>query len=338
MTDARLRHKIDETRAIADQRGLDLVDSPLLATFEIPLWGVALATAEISELAKTPSTAVGVMSPDPLPEVRRQVDPALNLHIIAERGLVAALSGGATVQVYPSSNLEMQALAVALFAGIAPDGLRVSMAPYVSSGRQQATLESSDKEPVLGARELLNAVRRCDGGTAAFAGEAEEAIVVDDLPAELEALRATLAGELCGRSVRVTRMPSGRFLVTPDARARDVVGNEHLRVIAQQIAMSSDRFVEARGMSSFGFVTEPVARWRYGPEVGARVLAAQLFGRPDTVQTHLGLHPFAAEGTLFFCYEGSETVWEAANKGISYVTVRDVHEYGRILHAIRLGG
>ena len=132
-------------------------------------------------------------------------------------------------------------------------------------------------------------------------------------------------------------MPSGRFLVTPDNRPRDVISHEHLHVLAQQIAMSSDRFVEARGSSAFGFVTEPVARWEYDPEACARRIAGELFGRPDTVLSHLGLHPFAAEGSMFFCYEGSETVWEAANKGISYVTVRDVLEYGRILHAIRRG-
>ena len=46
---------------------------------------------------------------------------------------------------------------------------------------------------------------------------------------------------------------------------------------------------------------------------------------------------FKGEGTMFFAYEGSETVWEAANKGIACVTVRDILEYGRILHEIRRG-
>jgi len=81
-----------------------------------------------------------------------------------------------------------------------------------------------------------------------------------------------------------------------------------------------------------------LARWQYGPEQGARRLAAELFRGPDTVITHLGLHPFGGEGTLFFAYEGSETVWEAANKGVPCVTVRDIHEYGRVLCGLRKGG
>ena len=117
---------------------------------------------------------------------------------------------------------------------------------------------------------------------------------------------------------------------TPDQRAKT-------HVLAQEIAISCDRFIESRGGTGYGFVTEPVARWQYGTEAGARRLADELFGRPDTVLTHLGLHPFGGEGTMFFAYEGSETVWEAANKGISYVPVRDIAEYGRILHAIRKG-
>ena len=101
--------------------------------------------------------------------------------------------------------------------------------------------------------------------------------------------------------------------------------------------MSSDRFVEVRGHSTFGFVTEAVARWHHGPEAGARRLAAELFDAPDTVITQLGLHPFQEEGTLFFAYEGSETVWEAANKGIACITVRDILEYGRMVTTIRRG-
>ncbi len=69
----------------------------------------------------------------------------------------------------------------------------------------------------------------------------------------------------------------------------------------------------------------------------ARRLAAELFDAPDTVITQLGLHPFQEEGTLFFAYEGSETVWEAANKGIACITVRDILEYGRVLLDVRRG-
>ena len=49
------------------------------------------------------------------------------------------------------------------------------------------------------------------------------------------------------------------------------------------------------------------------------------------------MHPFHGEGTLFFAYEGSETVWEAAEKDVSCITVHDISEYGRILAAIRRG-
>lgn len=338
MSDARLKHKVDETKTIAGQLGIDLAEAPLLVTFEMPLWGAILAQREISELARHPGTAAAVTTTEPLPDVRKALAATPHIHVIAEQGLVLGLSGGATVHAYPDSEREREAFAVALMAGVAPSHLRVALAANVSCGRQIVSFEETTTPQTLTGRELLHAVRHA-GGTAAAAGADEGAVVVDDLPAELEAVRAALGGPLAGQAVRVRRMPSGRFRFTPDhvVRPLDQEQRAQAHVLAQEIAISCDRFVEARGGNTFGFVTEPVARWEYGAEVGARRLAQELFGRPDTVLTHLGLHPFGAEGTLFFAYEGSETVWEAANKGISYVPVRDIAEYGRILYTIRKG-
>ena len=333
MSDLRLAHKIEETRKLASDQGLDLVSAPLVVTFELPIWGSVGSTHEIGELARMPGTAVAVMSVDPLPEVRRALESTPYLHCVAERGLVCGLSGGATLHAYPNSSLEMQSFAVALFAGGAPENLRLALSAYVSSGRQDAFFESRDRGPT--AREILHAIRN-RGGTAILGSDESEAVIVDDVPAELGAVRDALACDLAGRCVRVSRMPSGRFRFMPGGRPRPIEARR-LHIMAQEIAISCDRFIEVRGESAFGFVTEPVARWRYGPEMGARRLAAELFDAPDTVITHLGLHPFRGEGTLFFAYEGSETVWEAANKGVACVTVRDMHEYGRIVHTIRKG-
>jgi len=335
MPDTRLRHKIQETRKIASDRGLDLASAPLLVTFEMPIWGIAVATAEMDGLARLPGTAVAVMSVDALPRARRAVEGAPNVHVVAERGLVCGQAGGATMHVYPTSEHELEAFAVALFAGIAPADMRVSLAPCVSSGRQEVTFEGSRDQPAPSARELKHAIREHDG-MATFAGDAEDAVVVDDSPAELEAVRAALTHQLAGHAVRVMRMPSGRFRVTPEPTPR-AIGHDRVHVVAQTIAISSDRFLEMRGEATYGFATEPVAKWEHGPEAGARRLAEALFGAPDTVITQLGLHPFTGEGTLFFAYEGSETIWEAANKGVACVMVRDILEYGRILRAIRTG-
>ncbi len=333
----RLVNKIRETKSLASDAGLDLCRAPLLATFEMPIWGAALQAHGIAELAREPGADAAVMTIDSLPAARRMVQGAgaSNLHVIAERGLVCGLSGGAELFVYPQSTAEQRAFSVALFAGVAPAGMRVALNGYRSSGRQEVTIEGPSDAPGPPARELLHAVRE-QGGNAAFSSELEDAIVIADDPAELDALRAALAADHPGRPVRVKRLPSGRFRLQPSDQAR-AVDRQELYVLAQEIAISCDRFLEARGGTTFGFATEPVAKWEYGPEVGARRLAAELFQAPDCVITQLGLHPFAGEGTLFFAYEGSETVWEAANKGIACITVRDIVEYGRILHAIRRG-
>jgi hypothetical protein len=330
---SRLLKKIEETKALAAEKGLDLRSAPLLATFEMPVWGASAITAEVGDLARMPGTAVAILSVDPLPEVRRAMEGAPYVHVVAERGLVCGLSGGATLHAYPGTPQEMLSFAVALFAGAAPENLRVSLGAFVSSGRQEATFEGSPSAPVPSVRELLHAIRN-RGGTPVEAAE-EAAVVLGD-PSELEAVRAALACDLPGRAVRVSRLPSGRFRFLPDAQPRPAQ-NQRFHVLAQEIAVSCDRFIEVRGLTTFGFVTEPVARWQYGSEQGARRLAAELFQGPDTVITHLGLHPFGGEGTLFFAYEGSETVWEAANKGVPCVTLRDIHEYGRVLHGIRRG-
>ncbi|MHC4933640.1 MAG: hypothetical protein ACYTGV_15780 [Planctomycetota bacterium] len=335
MSDERLRHKIDEARAMADRRGLDLEAAPLLVTFDMPIRRTGVATREITELARAPSTAVAVTSPDPLEELRKAVAKAPNVHLLAERGLVCSLTGGATVHLYPTSEQEMRAFAVALFTGVAPAGVRIALGGHLSSGRQEVTFEGEDSAHPLKAIELMHALRH-KGADATMAGGGEDAVVIDDLPKELEALRAALAEELPGRGVRVLRMASGRFRITPDHTAR-AIGAEKMQVLSQQIAVSSDRAVEARGPGTFAFATAPVAGGDYGPESGARHLASELFGRPDTVVTHLGLETFAGEGTLCFAYERSEAVWDAANKGIAFIPVRDIREYARILHAIRLG-
>ena len=74
-------------------------------------------------------------------------------------------------------------------------------------------------------------------------------------------------------------------------------------------------------------------RWREGQRVGDRRLGplidfgnARQFvcvGRAGFV-THLGLAPFTLEGSLFFAYEGSETVWDPANKGTACIQVYPV--------------
>lgn len=329
----RLRKKIEETKALAAEKGIDLASAPLLVTFEMPPWGPLSVTGEIGELARLPGTAIAVVSVDPLPEVRRSMETAPYVHIVAERGLVCGLSGGAVVHAYPVSSQEMQSFACALFAGAAPESLRLSLGAFLSSGRQEVTFEGSPSAPVPKVRELLHAIRN-RGGTPVEA--AEEAAVVQGDPSELDAVRAALACDLPGHAVRVTRLPSGRFRFLPDPQPR-TEPSQKLQILAQEIAVSCDRFVEMRGVTAFGFVTEPVARWKFGPEQGARRLASELFPGPDTAITHLGLHPFGGEGTVFFAYEGSETVWEAANKGVTCVTVRDIHEYGKILHEIRKG-
>lgn len=329
----RLRKKIEETKALAAEKGLDLRAAPLLVTFAMPVWGATSLSSEVAELARLPGTAVAAVSVDALPEVRHAMRSAPYVHVVAERGLVCGLSGGATIHAYPQSPQEMSSFAVALFAGAAPENLRLSLGAYVSSGRQEVTFEGSPSAPVPSVRELITAIRN-RGGTPVEAAE-EAAVVLGD-PSELEAVRAALACDLPGHAVRVSRLPSGRFRLLPDAQPRPEP-SQHLHVIAQEIAISCDRFIEVRGTATFGFVTEPVARWEYGPEQGARRLAAEIFRGPDTAITHLGLHPFGGEGTVFFAYEGSETVWEAANKGVTCVTVRDIHEYGRIVHDIRKG-
>ena len=55
----RLQHKVDETKSIADQLGVDLAEQPLVATFEMPLWSTGVTTREISELARSPGIAAG---------------------------------------------------------------------------------------------------------------------------------------------------------------------------------------------------------------------------------------------------------------------------------------
>ena len=333
--DSRLQRKVDETRAVAAERGLELRRGPLLATFEMPIWGASIVTHEIAELARRPGTAVAVISADALPEIRQAASCEPSLHVVAERGLVCELSGGRTVSVYPACRQELESFAVALFAGIAPHGTSLSLSGCVSGGRQEVMFAGPHSGAPPTALELQHSIRH-HGGVGTLAGDRDEFVVVDDLPYQLDAVRCALNTDYRGRPVRVSRMPSGRFRLQPGAAPRPLeMGRAH--TIAQEIAMSCDRFVDARGRTTFGFVTEPVAKREYTPEQGARCLARELFGAPDTVITHLGLQPFSAEGSLFFAYEGSESLWDAAHRGIATITVRDLMEYARILEMIRAG-
>ena len=206
--------------------------------------------------------------------------------------------------------------------------------PHADQVRAMDPLEALGDDR-LDSEEIRALIRDC-GGSAVFADEGEHAIVLAEAPAELEALRRLLVGEYANRSVRVSRLPSGRFRVEGEPRARPI-DPPALQAAAQGLAISCDRFVEIRGPATFGFTTERVAKGEFGPERAAMALGQELFNAPDTVVTHLGLEPFTEEGSLFFAYEGSETVWDAANKGVSCITVRDIAEYGRILAAIRRG-
>ncbi|MHC4938421.1 MAG: hypothetical protein ACYTHK_05585 [Planctomycetota bacterium] len=331
----RLQRKIKETKKIASQNGLDLCEAPLLVTFEMPVWGPLSVAHEMASLARRPGTAAAVLSADPLPVAREQMRHTPFLHLIAESGLMCGLTGGATLHVYPPSGAEEDAFAVALFAGAAARSLCLSLSGFVSGGRQEATFEAPGGGRTLRGREILHGVREC-GGSAVFADEGEHAVVIAEAPAELAALRRYLAGPSAGRSVRISRLPSGRFRVQGESGGRPV-DPAAIQAAAQGIAISCDRYVEMRGPTTFAFTTENVARGQHGPERAADSLSQELFNAPDTVITHLGLTPFTHEGSLFFAYEGSDTVWEAAEKDVSCITVHDITEYGRILAAIRRG-
>jgi len=336
MDDPRLRLKVDLALKMASDRGLDLREAPLLVTFELPIWGASLETHEFAELARRPGTAVAVVSNESLPETRRSLaSSAPGLHVIAERGLLCGLSGGNVLPVYPSQASEMRSFAVALFAGLAPRATSLAMRGYLSSGRQEVSLHPVLESPAPSARELQHAIR-VHGGAAALAGNEEEFVVVDDVPGDLEALHGALNDQFPGAPVALSRLPSGRFRLRPGARGRELEHGQ-AQVVAQEIAISCDRFVDARGRTTVGFSTESVAKREYDAETAARKLAGELFGAPDTVVTHLGLQPFVREGSLFFAYEGSEAILEAARSGQPVVAVRDILEYARVLNAIRRG-
>jgi hypothetical protein len=331
----RLQRKIRETKAIASEYGLDLRHAPLLATFGMPIWGQFKLDHETAGIARAPGAALAVLSADTLPVARESVRHAPYLHVIAEGGLVSGLTGGATLHIYPPSRAEMEAFAVALFAGAAAHTFCLSLSACVSCGRQEVTFETPGPGEPLRGRELMHAVRGA-GGMATFSDEGEQAIVLAEAPSELEGLRRALSGALAGRSVRIVRLPSGRFRVEGEKNGRPVEPQE-LQAAAQGFAISCDRFIEVRGPATFGFTTERVAKGEFGPERASHALAQEMFNAPDAVVTHLGLAPFTEERSLFFAYEGSETVWEAANRGVACIQVRDIAEYCRILAAIRRG-
>jgi hypothetical protein len=334
VSDPRLERKIKKTRASARARNLDLAGAPLLVTFEPPILGGGVVAHEIAALARCPGTAVAIVSTDPLPVARRAIEITPRLHVIAERGLICGLSGGATLHVYAGSEQEMVSFATALFAGVAPEGMRVAVASYLSSGRQEVVLEGDEPGFEVTGRELYHAIQH---GRGLASLSAEEDVLVKDEPHSLEGVRHALAQELPDRYFRVSRLPSGTFRFAPDRQPRSAA-RERVLAMAQGIAISCDRFMEIHGGTRFGFVTESVARWEHGSERGAVHLAEEIFGSPDAIVTHLGQHPFAGDGTLFFAYEGSETILEAQNKDVPYITVQDIPEYARILYEIRSGG
>jgi len=333
VSDPRLERKIKKTRAAARARNLDLAGAPLLVTLEPPILGGGVVAHEIAALARCPGTAVAIVSTDPLPVARRAVETTPRLHVVAERGLICGLSGGATLHVYAGSEQEMISFATALFAAVAPEEMRVAVAPYLSSGRQEVDLEGDEPGLEVSARELYRAIEHERG----FASLSGQDVLVEDDPQSLEDVRNALAHELPDRYFRVSRLPSGTFRFTPDRLPRPAT-REKVLAMAQGIAMSCDRFLEIHGGTRFGFVTESVARWEHGSERGAMHLAEEIFGSPNAVVTHLGQHPFAGDGAIFFAYAGSETILEAQNKDVPYITVQDIPEYARILHAIRSGG
>jgi hypothetical protein len=331
--DGRLQQKIEETLAVARRRRVDLRSGPMLCCFEQPLWGGVVTGREVSSLVSHPGTAVAVVSPDPLPDVCRAVERAPRIHVVAERGLVCRQSGGATHHAYQGAPNELTTFATGLFAGAAPEGLCVALAPFVSPGRQEVDFggESERGAPVS---EL--ALARAVDHFGVECQVSDAGLLVRDEPAALEAVRCAMAHEFPGRSFRVNRLATGhfRFAHVPTVQNGD---RDRIRATAQGIAMSCDRWLEIHGGTRYGFATGPVAGSEIGPESGALHLAEALFSSPDAIVTHLGQQPFQRPGTLFFAYEGSNTILEARNEGVPCVTVHDIVEYARILLAIREG-
>lgn len=338
LSDEVFGQRLDKTRRIARGMGFDLRDAPLLACFEVPVLQSVLGGREVLALARLPGMAVAAVSPQSLGETRAALEGAPRLHVVAERGLVCGLSGGAVVHAYPNRGEELEAFAVALFAGAAPEGLPFSLGGFTSPGRQEVTfLTDISGGRSTGARDLLHAVRNRN----VFVQPAgEEAIVVDAAPPALEAVRAVLTLDLPRMPVLAHRMPSGRFRFSTAVSCGPVTV-DRLNAVAHGIALSCDRVLEHCGESLFVFVTEDVARGTFDAERGARRLAEEIFGAPHAAIAFYGVEPFAGDGVLNFRpavaqdpdFEPIEEEGEAA-----LVEVSDVLEFARILWQVRKGG
>ncbi|MFB3066220.1 MAG: hypothetical protein ACE10D_06855 [Planctomycetota bacterium] len=338
LSDEVFGQRLDKTRRIARSMGIDLREAPLLACFEAPVLQSVLGGREVLALARLPGMAVAAVSAQSLGEARAALESAPRLHAVAERGLVCGLSGGAVVHAYPICEEELTAFAVALFAGTAPEGLPFSLGGFTSAGRQEVTfLTDISGHRSTGARDLLHAVR--DRNVSAQPA-GEEAIVVDDAPPVLEAVRAALTLDLPRMPVLAHRMPSGRFRFST-AVSCGPVALDRLNAVAQGIALSCDRVLEHCGESLFVFVTEDVAGGAFDAERGARRLAEEIFGTPHAAIAFYGAEPFTGEGVLNFRpavaqdedFEPMEIAGEAV-----LVEVSDVLEFARILWQVRQGG
>ena len=92
---------------------------------------------------------------------------------------------------------------------------------------------------------------------------------------EERALRRALSGPFASRSVRIVRLPSGRFRVEGERKARPVEPRE-LQAAAQGFAIACDRFIEVRGPATFGFTTERVAKGDKLPNPATRKLDSKI--------------------------------------------------------------
>ncbi|MFQ5845635.1 MAG: hypothetical protein ACE5JG_11675 [Planctomycetota bacterium] len=338
MSQEEYRERLERTRQAAHRLGLDLRDGALLACFEVPVLHSCIGDREILALARLPGVAVAAVSPHALSEARRQVAGAPRLHVVAEWGLVCGLSGGAVVHVYPNRREELVSFAVALFASAAPEELPFALGDFASPGRQEVTFVcGTASRRAAGPRDLLHAARNRD----IFAHPSGDgAIVVDDAPATLDAVREVLTRDLPRTAVLARRMPSGRFRFSTAVSPVPAEAGR-LRALAQGIALSSDRHWEQRG-EAFTFATEEVAQGVFDVARGVGRLAEEVFGTPQAALAFYGPEPLSGAGVLNFrpVIEVPSDLGPTGEQeqDPSIVEVRDVLEFVRILCEIRLGG
>ncbi|MFC2075674.1 hypothetical protein ACFLT7_01200 [candidate division KSB1 bacterium] len=356
---AQLRRVAADIEKVAAEQGLDLklpivagldVNGPIVSTDDADIHPYPGSPECIGYLMDLPEVEVSLMTGWDLATMSFFRQQRLNLPdmgIVGEYGMVFERRG--TVKhLYPFRESESLEFMSAVFASVAPEGLKVAFQGNYSAGAGAIYIEGDENGNLLSHPLVKDRVPTIEQIYNEAKGESDlefdraaGKIVFVNKPANMKGLFETIMRRHPLISVRTAAVSEDKISIELDFQDRPGFDFEALKKFAARLESETGRSPLVYEDHGCDLLSEEAKTGDYYKQAGLHAYGVEAFGDVPFVKMIVGDKsndaPRIFEGTIFFPQAGSQAEEFAAEKGIPSVIIDDVRDFSLALAELRRG-